>query len=289
MIAGLAMVCALTLVGAAPAHALVEVTLTADETTITVGESVTLSWDTAFTGPTTVVASDAWSGTRPLSGEEVFSPPLGTHTYVLTATEDEADGESVDSVTVTVVNGPITPAPVTFDGCEVTVPSTPNVTYFVDYGDEDIEELDAGTYSADYFDIGGDPVLFYAVAADGFSFADDAVTEWEYTSPEDCFGGANFVTATATCDSVTLTNITDLLVTVLFGSFDEDEPDGEIEMGPGGSETVETDRDPVDYEAYAGNPDENGFQIGSIDKPNNCGVGGADGNDHPTVAPAAGK
>ncbi|WP_332644910.1 hypothetical protein [Aeromicrobium sp.] len=287
LLATLAMVCGLTLVGAAPAQAVITVDLTASETTISLGDEFDLSW-TSTDAITPLVASGDWSGDKdtPAGSEPVTPPSIGTFTYTLLAT-DENGREATDTVTVEVVNAPITPAPVTFDGCEVIVPSTPNVTYFVDYGDEDIEELEADTYPADYFDVGG-PVLFYAEAADGFSFADEAVTEWEYTSPEECFGGADLVTTTATCDSVTFTNITDSVVTVFFGSFGEEQEDGEFELEAGGTHTVETDRDPLDFIAYAGEEGEDGVQIDSKDKPNNCG-GVDDDSDHPTVAPAAGK
>lgn len=284
MLVGLAMVCALTLVGAAPAQAVIGVDLTASPTTIALGDDFDLSWTSE--DAITLVASGDWSGDKdtPAGSETVTPPSIGTFTYTLLAT-DENGREASDTVTVEVVNGPITPAPVTFDGCDVIVPATPNVTYFVDYGDSDIEELEADTYPAEYFDIGG-PVLFYAEAADGFSFADDAVTEWEYTAPEECFGGANLVTTTATCDTVTFTNITDLVVTVLFGSFDEEDEDGEFALTAGGSHTVETDRDPLDFIVYSGDEGEDGFQIDSINKPSDCEDGGS---DHPTVAPAAGK
>lgn len=286
MLATLAMVCGLTLVGAAPAQAVVGVELTASEPTINLGESFNISWTS--TDAITLTASDAWTGDKDPSGGDTVTPTsVGTFTYVLTAT-DENGREASDDVTVEVVNAPITPAPVTFDGCDVTVPSTPNVTYFVDYGEGDIEELEADTYPADYFDVGG-PVLFYAEAADGFSFADEAVTEWEYTTPEECFSGADvLVTTTATCDSVTFTNISEFVVTVLFGSFDENQPDGAFELEAGDSHTVETDRDPLDFMAAAGEEGEDGFQVDSTDKPNNC-AGDGDGSNHPTVAPAAGK
>ena len=97
--------------------------------------------------------SGAWSGDKtPANSSETITPVATRHLHLQLLATDENGREATDSVTVDVVNGPITPAPVTFDGCEVIVPATPNVTYFVDYGDEDIEELEADTYPADYFD-----------------------------------------------------------------------------------------------------------------------------------------
>lgn len=288
LLVGAAMVCALTLVGAAPAQAAITVDLSVSATTITEGDTITLSWTS--TEASQLWAYGDWDGYQGSSSgsQELTVWGAGTKTYGLQARDINGLPMAAESVTVTVLAGPITPAPVTFDGCDVTVPETPNVTYFVDYGDEDIEEIPADTYPGAIFDIGGDPVLFFAEAAEGFSFADEAVTDWEYTTPEECTGGANLVTTTATCDSVTFTNISDVIVTVLYGSFDENAPDGDFELGAGDSDTVETDRDPLDYEAYAGEEGEDGFQIGSTDKPNNCS-GDGDGSDHPTVAPAAGK
>lgn len=268
---------------AGPAQAAIGVDLTVNQTTITEGESITLAWTS--TDAVSIEASGDWTGSKAAAGgNEVVTPVgAGTKTYTLLAT-DENGREATDTVTVTVeeaVEG-ITPNPVTFpDECTVVVPETENVTYFVAYGDDDDEELDADTYEGIEFYNGDDSVTFYAVAADGFEFADGAITEWEYTASEECVGGfATLVKATATCGKVTFTNVADVTITVLYGDEDEEEPDGEFTLGAGKSRTVKTDRDLVLYVAIEG--EEESFQVDDIEVPQNCGTG------HPTVAPAAG-
>ncbi|GAA3519281.1 hypothetical protein GCM10022234_13580 [Aeromicrobium panaciterrae] len=288
VLAALAVLCALTLVGAAPAQAAVGVQLDTTDTTITLGESFDLSWTS--TEAVTLTASGSWSGDKATpSGSQTITPgATGDFTYQLLAT-DENGREATDTVDVTVepaAPAPISPAPVTFDGCEVTVPSTPNVTYFVDYGDGDVEELEADTYPAGYFDIGGDPVLFYAEANDGFQLDDEAVTDWEYTAPEDCLGESELVTATAGCHEVTFTSLVDVTIGVAYGDGDLPAPDGEFDLAAGDVHTIHTDRDVLYFEAYSGEFD---FQSGELDVTADCAVDPADGSDHPTVAPAAGK
>lgn len=283
MLAALATVCGLTLVGAAPAQAAVMVDLSSTDTSIILGESFDLSWTS--TEAITLTASGAWSGDKATpNGNQTITPgATGNFTYELLAT-DENGREATDTVEVTVAAAPLTPTPVTFVGCNVIVPSTPNVTYFVDYGDEDIEELDADTYPGSYFDIGGDSVLFYAQAGDGYSFADDAVTEWEYTTPEECVGESELVTVTAGCHEATFTSLVDVTIGVAYGDGDLPAPDGEFDLAAGAVHTIETDRDVLYFEAY-GELDE--FQSGELDVTTECAVDPADG-DHPTVAPAAG-
>jgi hypothetical protein len=272
---------------ASPAQAAVGVTLDVNDTTITQGESVTLSWTS--TEAIDLVASGQWSGNKanPAGSEVVTPAAVGDFTYTLTAT-DENGREATESVTVTVAAAApagITPAPVTFpDPCTVVVPSTPNVTYFVDYGDDDIEEVDADTYDGGEFAGPDFPVKFFAQANDGFTLADGAVAEWEYTAPESCFGEeATLVKASATCGEVTFDNVSDGTVTVLYGDEGEEEADGEFNLGAGKSRSVKTNRDEILFVAFSA---DSTYQIDSLDVPQNCNDN--DDADHPTVAPAAG-
>lgn len=287
VVAALGVVLAMLLVGS-PAQAAPTLTFSADPTTITLGESVTLTWNTE--GATEVTASGDWDGTKAAAGTEDVTPDgAGTFTYTLVASDEEG-AETEESVEVTVEDGPITPNPVTFpDPCTVVIPTTPNVTYYVDYGDDDIEELTADTYDATSFPV-GDEITFFAEADRGFDLADDAVTEWDYTAPESCFG-PDMVTTTVSCGTVTFTNTTDGSVVVLYGGEDEQQEDGEITLAAGASKSVPTERARLLFVAFA--DDEAGQpQFDILDVPQDCGDGDGDGNgngsDHPTVAPAAG-
>jgi len=73
------------------------VTLNAEDTTITEGESTTLNWNA--TNSDTCEASVGWNGSRSTSGSQGVTPAVTT-TYVLTCT-GEGGGDS-DSITVTV-------------------------------------------------------------------------------------------------------------------------------------------------------------------------------------------
>lgn len=278
---------------ASPAQAAVGVDLNVTDTTITQGESVTLSWTS--TEAIDLVASDQWSGNKANpAGDEVVTPAAaGDFTYTLTAT-DENGREATDSVTVTVAPaGPadITPAPVTFpDPCTVVVPSTPNVTYFVDYGDGDTEALDADSYDGtDFSD--GDQVTFFAEPNDGFALADGAVTEWDYTAGDECFGEeATLLKADASCGEVTFENVVDESITVLYGSEGENAPDGDFTLGAGKSHTVKTNRADLLFIAFT--TDDEKVQFDTVEVPQDCendaDSGDESGSDHPTVAPAAG-
>lgn len=288
LVAALGVVLAMLFV-ASPAQAAPVVNLSVNDTTITLGESVTLTWTAADS--TSLTAEGDWTGAKalPNGSEEVTPTEAGTFTYTLVAGND-SDPDSSDSVEVTVAPGPITPAPVTFpDPCTVVVPSTENVTYFVDYGDEDIEELDADTYDGTDFSDPESPVLFYAEADPGFTLAEGAVSSWEYTAPEDCFGmNATLVKVDATCGEVTFENISDGTVTVLYGAEGEDEPDGDFTLGAGKTRTVKTDRVEVLFIAFT--DDDGEVQFDTVEVPQDCdsGSGSGGGSDHPTVAPAAG-
>lgn len=276
---------------ASPAQAAVGIELTASDTTVAPGDDVTLSWDA--TEAVSVEASGEWSGSRDLSGSEDVTPDtLGDHVYTLTATDAEGD-EAVDSVTITVTNDPIVPAAVTFpDECTVIVPETANVTYYVDYGDDDVEELGSGTYDGVYFYLGGDSVRFFAEANDGFELDDDAASEWEYTAGDDCLdSGVELVTTDVSCSTVDFTNVSDLDLQVAYGGFIEEEADGFFTLAPGASYSVSTDHAELIYIAVT-TEDEELVQIDFLDVPQSCEVDDDDaangGVSHPTVAPAAG-
>jgi plastocyanin len=304
LVAALSVMLAMFLV-ASPAQAAVSVDLNVDDTTITLGDSITLSWTS--TEATTLQASgdSIWNGTKSTASgtqTEVVTPTTtGDHTYTLTAT-DVNGRESADSVTVTVAPGPITPNAVTFpDPCTVVIPTTPNVTYFVDFGDGDIQELDADTYDGGELSF-GDEVTLFAEANDGFTLADGATTEWPYTAPDSCFddegpidGGPELVETAVECGSVKFSNTTDGPIEILYGSFDEDDSDGELTLAAGESDAVKTKRAHFGFVASPDLEDEDApVQIREIDVPQNCdggsgeGNGNGNGSGHPTTAPAAG-
>ncbi len=297
LVATLGVLLAMVLV-ASPAQAAPTVNLSANDTTITLGESVTLSWS-ASQDTTELTASGAWDGPKGLpNGVQQLTPTeAGTFTYTLTAGND-TDPDDSDSVTVTVAPGPITPNAVTFpDDCTVVIPTTANVTYFVDYGDGETEELDADTYDGGYFSY-GDPVTFFAEANDGFTLADNAVTEWDYTAPESCSDldeGPELVSTAIECGSVTFTNTTDGPLDVQFVSFDDGfEELAEFNLAAGASRTVKTSAVDTAFAVFEDfeNEEEDPLQIRYFEVPQDCdggnGNGSGDGSDHPTTAPAAG-
>lgn len=82
------------------------VTLNADKTTITTGQSVVLSWSATGTAPL-CTASNAWSGSLAASGSQTVSP-TATSTYALTCVNGA--GSDTKSVVIT-VNPPVVPEP----------------------------------------------------------------------------------------------------------------------------------------------------------------------------------
>ena len=83
--------------GTTPPPAEPTVALSANPTTISVGESAVLSWTS--TNATSCTAHEGWSGTKSTSGSASVSPTQTT-TYQLDCTG--AGGDAIDSVTVTV-------------------------------------------------------------------------------------------------------------------------------------------------------------------------------------------
>jgi hypothetical protein len=280
------------LVVASPAQAVVGVDLSVDDTTITVGDSVTLSWTS--TDAVDLVAGESWSGNKTVpDGSEVITPGVaGTFTYKLLATD--VDGrEATDEVTVTVAApAPITPNPVTFpDACTIAIPSTPHVKYFLDGADGASNELSAGTYPG--YQTGPEtPVTIRAVADEGYTLAKGAVDEWDYTASRSCFViGPKLVTATATCGTITFTNTTDGPLDVLYVSVEDLQPEGQFTLAAGAKHKVKTSTPDVGYAVFEDvDGGEGPIQIRLLKVPQDCDDDDANGNgsSHPTVAPAAG-
>ncbi|GAA2072984.1 hypothetical protein GCM10009821_08970 [Aeromicrobium halocynthiae] len=282
---------------ASPANA-ATVDLSVDETTITAGGTVTLSWVVLPEdgGATTLTASStpatSFDGEREaLTDEEdvVLTEP-GEYTFTLSATEDGVTLDGTGSVTVTVAPAPtiIDVPAVTFpDPCTVVLPPTENVSYGVGFGGFG-NEVPAGTLDlADYFN-GGFPVEFTAVPDEGFAFPEGATSRFPVTVSPDCLGGeiveSGLVETSAVCQGVTFTNVSDDDLFVLYGDEDEDRPDGEFELAVGASRTIDTERDLIIYVAIAGS--EEVVQINEVEVEQDCARAAA---LHPTVAPAAGS
>ncbi len=109
------------------------VTLTTNPTSITQGQSSTLTWSS--TNATSCTASGGWTGTKTTSGTQAVSPTANT-TYTITCTG--AGGSANQSVTVAVSSsgggGTTTPPPPTGTLCNTyTSNSTPPTGYGVAY------------------------------------------------------------------------------------------------------------------------------------------------------------
>ena len=77
------------------------VTISIQPTTLTAGQSATLTWSTAQAG--TCTASGAWSGTQTTSGTQVVTPAgSGNSVYTLTCSDSTASVNATSSATVTV-------------------------------------------------------------------------------------------------------------------------------------------------------------------------------------------
>lgn len=304
VVASLGVLIAMLLV-ASPAQAAPVVNLEVDDATITLGQSVTLTWN-ASNDTTSLTAEGDWSGSKalPNGSENVTPDAAGTFVYRLVADNDN-EPSSQDTVTVVVAPGPITPDPVTFpDPCTVVIPNTPNVTYFVDYGDDDIEELEAGEFDGAQFSDPGTTVTFYVEANEGFTLADGVTTEWDYTAPESCFQiGPDLVTTVVACGSIKFTNTTEGSLEVLYVLLDEGDPEfgDNFTLAAGESRTVQTDAHDVGFAVFENQEDgEDPLQVRFLEVPQDCGDGGdddgggagdgddSDDSEHPTVAPAAG-
>lgn len=177
---------------------------------------------------------------------------------------------------------PITPAPVTFAGCYVTIPVTPNVAYFLEYSEIGVTEVAAGTHHTGPDYNHGQPIVFFAKADEGFELADGAITEWQHTVSDDCGGNADLVTAKGACDSVTFTSVADETVTVRYADHPEEPAETQFPLEPGGFHTIHVDptvRDRLQF--WVSNADDSKLQDDGV----LLGCGGA----KPTAAPAAGR
>lgn len=217
---------------------------------------------------------------------------------------DANDTTITDSVTETAEAEPgITPAPVRFPNpCTVVIPTTPHVTYFVDFHDGDHAPIAAGTYDGTEFDSDRDPVVFFADAEEGFEIAEDAPALWEYTVPKKCF--PDVVKVKATCGEVTFTNVLGESVIVVYGKDGRPPGGGEFALAVGRTRTVKTTRSRLRFVAFSrwGSRSQTDY----VAVPQGCGSGVSSGNevgsgsgngngsgrgkrpDHPAVAPAAG-
>lgn len=125
----------------------------------------------------------------------------------------------------------------------------------------------------------------------------------EITAEVDVVVEGDLVSITAQCGAFTITNLRDLELEGGYGSFDEDEPDEWIELGPFESQTFTTTRTSVDIsightfgdgEQHEGvaipqdcdGDDNNGSTDDDSDDDSATGSSGASG--YPTVAPKAG-
>lgn len=283
---------------ASPAQAATTVDLTASETAIVLGESVTLNWTS--TEAALLTASGDWSGAKegPNGSESVTPTTVGTKTFTL-ATDGPTDTVTVEVTAAEPDVTEVTPGDVTFPGeCTVVVPGTTGVKYTWTI-DGQTDDIDAGTYDGDDFLGDEDTGTFRAEALNSdFVIARGATVTWTYDAFEDCFGeGDALVSAETSCSAVTFTNVTDEPVEVIYGDIDEEKADGDVTIPAGGTRKISTSRDELDFVALSGDLEEpTGIQIDFIDVPQDCGVDDPDDSDpdvewpikHPTRAPAAG-
>lgn len=100
------------------------VNISASSTTITAGNSTTLSWSSGGTAPITCSASGGWSGTKPASGSQSISP-TSTATYTLSCSNSA--GNQSKSVTVTVNPAPVKPS-LNFSASRTTITEGESLT-----------------------------------------------------------------------------------------------------------------------------------------------------------------
>jgi len=118
------------------------VTLSANPTTITQGQSSTLSWSS--TNATSCTASNGWSGTKATSGTQTLSPTTNT-TYTISCTG--AGGSIVKSVTVAVATtggGATLGWQLDFNNGFQTIVPSESVLTSVDGGTSKIDQLCTG-------------------------------------------------------------------------------------------------------------------------------------------------
>jgi hypothetical protein len=101
------------------------VTITVAPTTITVGESATLTWSS--TNATSCTASGAWSGTQDTSGTHSESPTaIGSNTYTLTCT---GSGGSADASAALMVNAAAPTVILAVNPTSITVGQSATLTW----------------------------------------------------------------------------------------------------------------------------------------------------------------
>jgi hypothetical protein len=102
------------------------VTLSVAPTSITLGQSATLTWSS--TDATTCTASNAWSGTQAISGTQSVSPAqIGTNTYTLTCTGP--GGSLIASTPLTVTNPPLPTVTLSVAPTSITLGQSATLTW----------------------------------------------------------------------------------------------------------------------------------------------------------------
>lgn len=292
-----------------------------DDAEATAGATLSVAWDVTPVDPAaTLVVAPAGSAVDVVDGwnAAAVSAAVGStvdvtipadaeagddYTFQIIASENNVPTAS-DTITVSVVDAVtvVTPAPVVVDGCDIVVPEVAGVLYeaVVFYEDEDgvyesVEEVEPGRYSVRLFVTSPEEELLVAAyPADGFEFPAGAVTEFPVPVSADCF--PTYVETGAVCQGVTITNISDVTIDVVYGDIEGDDAEGEFSLAPAGTRTVSTEGELViviagvelDLDEAA---DDELIQVELVEVDQVCtpaGVSPIAQPSHPTVAPAAG-
>lgn len=199
---------------------------------------------------------------------------------------------------------PITPPPVTFNGCQFTVPSSDDYTYELQYQASGVPgiPLDAGQYDAGMFAIPDVTAVVNAVPIlPDTTVPDGETSQWPLPDTTTCASpispdpDAALVDVSAACTVLTFTNLVDDPVGIVFSDTGADAPD--LVVPASGKATFDVDPgSSVDFLAAVEDGDD--VQVGSVDVPTCAtpapvtgGAGGGSqsgGSEIPTVAPAAG-